>query len=169
MNKHLFGFALFSLIVGTTIFIYGVFHITDSRAIHQSVDYSNYSQTKSCWKMKQSHRENLGLPRVTQAIFDVDSKQLRWELDTSEVDTPITLNFFVREKNGMRYINSALVPVLAYRDGSVRATSSYEWLDNLDSYENLYVIAEPIAQGEYQSKSFQHEFDASKATAVLLY
>ena len=69
----------------------------------------------------------------------------------------------------MRYINSALVPVLAYRDGSVRATSSYEWLDNLDSYENLYVIAEPIAQGEYQSKSFQHEFDASKATAVLLY
>ncbi len=171
MNKHFWGFALFCLIVGTTAFIFAKFNVISAGKVYVTPDYSTYSQTKSCWKMKRElGRANPGSPTVRQATFDLKSKQLRWELDTSEVNTPIALNFFIKDENGMRFVHSALVPTLAYRYGSIiRATSSYEWLDNLESYENLYVTAEPISQSAYQDKNFPVEFDAGKATAVLLY
>ncbi len=118
---------------------------------------------------RESSRVNLGSPLVKQATFNLASKQLRWELDTSEVNTPIALNFFIKGENGTRYVNSTFVPMIAYRDGSVNATSSYEWLNNLDSYENLYVTAEPVSHGKRGYKNFSREFDASQATAVLVY
>lgn len=170
MIKHFIGFALFSFIVGTAVFISATFNGGAVEEAYTPVDYSNYAQTKSCWKMKRElNRENVGTPMVKQAIFDLESKQLRWKLDTAGVDTPIVLNFFVKSEKGMRYVNSALVPMLAYQDGSVRATSSYEWLDNLDSYENLYVTAEPISPGAYRNKNFQKDFDVSRSTPVLIY
>jgi hypothetical protein len=174
MKKHFWGFALFCLIVGTAAFIYAKFNVGSIVKVNAPMGYSTYSQTKSCWKMKrESSRTRVGSPMVRQAIFDLRSKQLRWELDTSEVDAPIALNFFIKDESGMRYVNSVLVPMAAYRHGSIiKATSSYEWLDKLDSYENLYVTAEPISQSAYQDKNFPVEINVGKltnATAVLLY
>lgn len=171
MKKHFFGFAVFSLIVGTSAFVYSMFNVGSVEKVYTSVDYSNYAQKNSCWKMKRElNKANAGLPTVKQAIFNLETKQLKWELDAAEVNTPIALNFFVKDEYGMRYVNSALVPRIAYRDGSaIRATSSYDWLDNLGSYKNLYVTAEPISSGTFENKNFPIEFDASKATAVLLY
>lgn len=171
MKKHFFGFALFSLIVGSAAFVYSMFNVGSVEKVFAPVDYSGYAQTKSCWKGKREmSRTNHGSPTIKQAIFNTETKQLKWELDASDIKSPIALNFFVKDQFGMRYIHSALVPKLAYRDGSViRATSSYEWLDNLGSYKNLYVTAEPISNGAFEDKNFPVEFDASKATAVLLY
>lgn len=171
MKKHFFGFALFSLIVGTSAFIYSMFNVSSVEKVYMPVDYSNYAQTKSCWKMKRElNKVNTTLPTVKQAIFNLETKQLKWELDAPQVKTPIALKFFVKDEYGTRYVNSVLVPVIAYRDGSViRATSSYEWLNNLGSYKNLYVTAEPVSYGAFENKKFPVEFDASKATAVLLY
>jgi hypothetical protein len=170
MKKHIFGFALFSFIVGTTGFIYAMLSIVNIEEVKVPSYTQTYSPTKSCWKMKrETSRENLGSPLVKQATFNLASKQLRWELNTSQVNTPIALNFFIKGENGTRYVNSTFVPTIAFRDGSVNATSSYEWLNNLDSYENLYVIAEPIAHGKRGNKNFSREFDANKATAVLVY
>jgi hypothetical protein len=171
MKKHLLGFALFSFIVGTAIFIYAMLNIVNIEEVtapNYSPNY--YSKATTCWKMKhESNRTNFGSPMVKQAIFNLESKQLKWELDTSGVDAPIALNFFIKDENGTRYVNSTFVPMLAYRNGLVTATSSYEWLDNLDSYENLYVIAEPISFGERGNYNLPMKFDASKATPVLLY
>ena len=170
MKKHIFGFALFSFIVGTTGFIYAMLSIVNIEEVKVPSHSQTYSPTKSCWKMKrETSRANLNSPLVKQATFNLASKQLRWELAASEVNTPIALNFFIKGVNGTRYVNSTFVPTIAFRDGSVNATSSYEWLNNLDSYENLYVIAEPIGQGKRGYKNFSREFDASKATAVLVY
>jgi hypothetical protein len=169
MKKHFWGFALFSFIVGISAIIYGMFNVLAVEEVGQSYT-ATYSPTKSCWKMKrESSRTNFGSPMVKQAVFNLKSKQLRWELDTSEVNTPVALNFFIKDEKGTRYVNSTFVPMSAYRDNSVRATSSYLWLDNLESYENLYVIAEPVLSGAYKNKNFQPNFDARRATAVLVY
>jgi hypothetical protein len=168
MKKHLFGFALFSLIVGTTAFIYAKFNVVSVDEVYTPVDYSTFAQTKSCWKMKREMSEsNIGLPIVKQAIFNLRTKQLKWELDRSNIDTPIALNFFVKDKNGTRYINSVLAPMSGYEGGAI--ISSYLWLDNLDSYENLYITAEPVSYSEYRNKNFRAKFDVSRATPVLLY
>jgi hypothetical protein len=171
MIRHYFGFALFSFIVGTSAVVYAMFNVENVVEIAAPSYSATYSPTKSCWKMKrESRRGNLYSPMVKQAVFNSNSKQLRWELDTAELETAIALNFFVKDENGMRYINSELVPMNAYRyDSIIRSTSSYEWLDNLDSYENLYMTAEPISQSAYRHKNFPIDFDASKATAVLLH
>ena len=170
MKKHIFGFALFSFIVGTTAFIYAILSIINIEEVKVPAYSPTYSPTKSCWKMKrEASRVNIGSPSVKQATFNLASKQLRWELDTSQVNTPIALNFFIKSENGMRYVNSTYVPMIAYRNGSVGATSSYEWLNNLDSYENLYVIAEPVSHSEQGYKNYSRKFDANKATAVLVY
>lgn len=170
MKKHILGFALFSFIVAATIFIYamlGLFNIEEVTVPNYS---PGYSTVKSCWKMQRDTRAaNSGSPLIKQAVFNLKSKQLKWELDTTEINTPIALNFFIKDEKGTRYVNSTYVPTIAYRDGRVRATSSYEWLNNLDSYENLYVTAEPVTSRFYKNKHFRPEFNASNATAVLLY
>jgi hypothetical protein len=171
MKKHLLGFALFSFIVGTAIFIYAMLNIVNIEEVtapNYSPNY--YSKATSCWKMKhESNRTNFGSPVVEQAIFNTKSKVLNWVLNTSNSDTSVALNFFVKDENGTRYVNSIFVPAAAYRDGLVRATSSYEWLDNLGSYDNLYVIAEPISFGERGKYNLPMKFDANRATPVLLY
>jgi hypothetical protein len=169
MKKHFFGLALFSFIFGTTIFIYSMLHIANIEEV-ASPNYSpTYSKRTSCWKMKrESNRANTKSPIVRQAIFNSQTKQLKWELDTSGVNTPIVLKFFIKDEKGAHYINSRLVPAEAYQNGFVSATSFYE-LNNLDSYENLYVIAEPLSFSEQQYENFSLKFDADKATPVLVY
>jgi hypothetical protein len=170
MKKHIFGFALFSFIVGTTGFIYAMLNIVNIEEVKVPSYTPSYSSTKSCWKMKRNSTQvNLGSPLVKQATFNLASKQLKWELDTSQINAPIALNFFIKNESGTQYVNSTFVPTIAFRDGSVNATSSYEWLNNLDSHENLYVIAEPLVHGKRGYKNSLPEFDASKATAVLVY
>jgi hypothetical protein len=169
MIKHYFGFALFSFIVGTSAVIYAMVNVVNVNEVTVP-SYSTYSPGKSCWKMKRESREsNISSPTIRQAVINLKTKQLKWELDTSQVNTPIALNFFIKGENGTRYVSSTFLFMIDYQDGSVDMTSFCEWLKNLDSYENLYVIAESVPTSAYKNKNFQPIFDQSKATAVLVY
>ncbi len=182
MKKHIIGFAIFSLIVGTTAFIYAMFNVVRVEEVPAPTYYQTYSPTKSCWKMKRELRESkLDSPKISQAVFNLKTKQLDWKLDTPEIAAPIRLHFFVKDENGTRYIASEQILSsglrsgqvgmdkraidMEGREGEVKFTSSYLSLDNLDSYENLYVIAERVPQTRV---NYQPKFDAVKATAVLV-
>lgn len=52
MKKHLLGFALFNLIVGTFAFIYSINNTTAVDEV-SAPNYSLTSPAKSCWKMKR--------------------------------------------------------------------------------------------------------------------
>ncbi|HXH69648.1 MAG TPA: hypothetical protein VNI60_04790 [Pyrinomonadaceae bacterium] len=169
MIKHYFGFALFSFIVGTTAVVYAIFNVVNVNEVTVP-NYSTYSPAKSCWKMKRESRgSNLSAPTIKQAIFNLKTKQLSWELSAPETNSNIALHFFVKDENGTRYINSMVKQAFRHEYGTTKAVSSYLWLDNLESYENLYVIAEPVSSGAYIDKNFQPKFDQSKAVAVLVY
>ncbi len=169
MIKHYFGFALFSFIVGTTAVVYAMFNVVNVNEVTVP-NYSTYSPTKSCWKMKRESREsNISSPTIRQAVFNLKTKQLKWELAAPETNSKIALHFFIKDENGTRYINSMLALSFGNESGTIKATSSHLWLDNLESYENLYVIAEPVLSGAYIDKNFLPKFDQSKAVAVLVY
>ncbi len=169
MKKHIIGFTLFSIIVGTAAFIYTMFNVVKVEEVFTPA-YSPTYQRNSCWKMKRDLKEsNVSFLIVRQAVFDLKTKQLNWELTAPQINSKIALHFFVKDKNETRYINSVLAPGLSYENGVMKATSSYEWLDNLDSYENLYVMPEYTTREKFENKNVLPKFVAGKATSVLLY
>jgi len=185
MKKHIIGLALFSLIVGTTAFIYAMFNVVRVEEVPAPTYYQTYSPTKSCWKMKRELRESkFDSPKISQAVFNVKTKQLNWKLDAPAIDAPVVLHFFVKDEKGARYIaseqklssggRSGQVEMdkraidSGGRDGEVKFTSSYLSLDKLSSYENLYVIAEFFPTAKIYNKNFQPKFDTERATPVLV-
>ncbi len=169
MKKHIIGFTLFSIIVGTAAFVYAMFNVVNVEEVFAPA-YTPTYQGKSCWKMKRDLKEsNVGSPVIRQAVLDLRTKQLNWELTAPQTNSKIALHFFVKDEDGTRYINSVIAPESGFENGVIKATSSYLWLDNLDSYENLYVIAEFTSWSNYKNKNNQPKFDPAKATSVLLY
>ena len=177
MKKHIIGLALFSIIVGTAIFIYGMFNVVNvEEEVFVMTNTQTYPTTKSCWKMKQESREsNLNKLMVRQAVFDLQSKQFNWELATPNTNEPIALHFFSKDGSGTHYITSEQINNKFSHNGNLRYSSSYNWLNKRQSYENLYVIAQFESDAVNYSENyqvygnkFQPKFDASKATAVTI-
>ncbi len=119
--------------------------------------------------MKQELKESsVSELTVRQAVFNLKTKQLNWEIAAPPVKSKIALHFFVKDGKGTRYVNSVLVPTKGGSvNGIINATNSYEWLNRFASYENLYVLAEFTSSDEFKKR--QPKFDAEKATSVLLY
>lgn len=169
MIKHYFGFALFSFIVGTSAVIYAMFNVVNVGEVSVT-NYSTYSPTKSCWKMKRQLREtNAASPVIKQAIFNLKTKQFNWELAAPVADGKIALHFFSSNANGTRYINTVFAPAYGDEYGTIKAANSYPWLNNLQSYENLFVSAELVSPDAYKYKNFRPKFDVNKVTAVMVY
>ncbi|MEO6590291.1 MAG: hypothetical protein ABIP06_13415 [Pyrinomonadaceae bacterium] len=169
MNKNLWGFALFALIFGATVLIFNSFEVVNTDVVSTPLDYSNYAGTTSCWRMKrQSVERNFGSLLIKQAMLNLDSKQLKWELDTAQTETPIALNFFIGNEKGIRYLNSSLVPTSAFGNGLIEARSSFGWLNKLKYDDNLYVIAQPLTVEDVKNKNYSTNFE-SEGTSVLIY
>ncbi|MGI8788016.1 MAG: hypothetical protein ACR2HG_09680 [Pyrinomonadaceae bacterium] len=168
MRKHFIGLGLFSFIVVSAAVIYAVFSVPEINSVIVS-RYETTSMPTSCWRMKRESSETKVRPlMVKQAVLDLKTKQLNWELTVPSPTSQITLHFFVKDKNKTRYINSISVPA-GFENGIVNAASSYKWLDNLASYENLYVMPEYTSQDKLKNENAPPKFDADKATSVLLY
>jgi hypothetical protein len=169
MNKHIAGFILFSFIIGMTAFIYAMFNIVRLVEVPAPTYSQTYSSKTSCWKMKRQLREsNFGSPVIEQAVFNLKTKRFSWKLAAPETDLPIALHFFVKDKNGIRYISTEQ-DINSVRYKELNFSSSFIWIDNLDSYANLYVMAELVPTSRRYNKNFQPEFDVSRAAPVLLY
>ncbi len=166
MKKHIIGFTLFSIIVGTAAFIYAMFNVVNVGEVFTPA-YTQTYQRNSCWKMKRNLKETINSSTITQAIFNLKTKKFSWNLSTVETDSPILLHFFVNDGKGTRYIGSDPAKNLV-SDGELNFSRSYTKLDKINSQTNLYLIAEMNAPSSYyeDQKSRQIKFDASKAVAV---
>lgn len=174
--KHIIGLTLFSFIVSATAVVYAFFNVPEivpvsEVTLNPSARYVPAERTH-CKMRDGLDRSTVNSLTVTQAIFDLKTKQLNWEVITSaaDADSIIALHFFVKNKNGTRYLNSTVAPISMKNENvTLKGTSSPEWLGNLGSYENLYVTAEHTTWKKLQDKTVQPKFDADKATPVLLY
>ncbi|MDQ3179569.1 MAG: hypothetical protein M3Q33_03515 [Acidobacteriota bacterium] len=174
MKKHIFGFMLFSLIVGTSAFIYGFF-FAPLTAIQPVYVFENQPEKrKSCRKETYSRVERPTVnAKVVQAVFNQNTNQVDMDLflerkNNSTDDIAVWLEFFVKEGAKTRYLATEkvnLTPDFNLDDKATHSiTSSYEWLDNLESRENLYVV--PRTNGNTE-RGFTPIFDEAKATSVI--
>lgn len=166
MKKHILGFAVFSFIVAATMFGYKFFNSFETDKTY------NYTSSRSCRLTKPQPATlttNVAAPFVRQAVLDTQTRILYWELSAPKIDSAIKLHFFVKNENGTRYISSSPGVRSDLNGGNLTFESSLMWMDNLNSYENLYVAAEAVPASELHIRKYEPKFDASKATAISLH
>ena len=144
---------------------------------------TNYVKT-SCWKSKRNYKNKQTSPKITQAIFDSRTHKLETELFLhsdvkSTEDIKLALHFFVKDGNSTRYLatedlTDKKVDMKGTFDMSERMTKNsfdvtvpLEWLDDLKSRENLYVVPEIISYTN-NYKNYTPVFDELNATPVTL-
>lgn len=174
MKKHILGLALFSFIVSAAAIVYAFFNASEIVQIYEvvSTPQSVTTERTYCNKGKKPKKNSI---EINQAILDLQTKQFSWELATPDVDEPIALYFFSKDANGeTRHIATERINNKFSHNGTLRYSSSYNWLNKRKSYENLYVIARFAPESKtYRNgdslmhvESFPPNFDAAKATAV---
>jgi hypothetical protein len=174
MNKqHIVGILIFTLIVGTSIVIASFFiKIPEQTSVTVSdYDIFTFRSERKCRKKRKKRRpkEEVSV-KIDQAVFNVKTEKLSLAFsfqgkNNLEKTAKVALYFFVNDKNGTRHLATEYTEV--YTDSSVKEINSYNWLRNLQSHENLYIIPQVI--GDYDDFSaYKPNFIESKATAIVL-
>jgi hypothetical protein len=185
MKKHIAGFVLFSFILVSAAFIANIARnlFRQSETTYVKV-VKTYPQTKYGIEETEARigKIDKNSPRVTQAFFNLTTKQVNLELlfrnmPDFDDDNRLVLkfNYFRNNGRGVSFIHSETVRLLpesvsvSYEGGKSSASivGSYQWLDNLGSYESIYVTAE-IAES-YSSDKTILKFDADFAKEIVLF
>ncbi len=182
MGKHIVGFIIFSVIVGVTAFITSFFVKMPPMPALDPVSENGlyaYQGDRHCKRKKRSPPpkavDQIASVKVKQAFFDAKLRRLDTQFaieraDESTESVNVVLQFFVYDDFGVQHIANEFVSLNPNFDiGDVAVTnksSSFKWLNNLQSRENLYVIAK--ATNDSRNRFDSVDFDPSEATAVLL-
>ncbi len=169
MKKHIVGLALFSVIVSTAAVIYALFPVPEIAPVSETVYVPQNSYTKSCWKMqKELKKSRIDSPVVAQAVFNMKTKNLIWELSSSKAkDFPI-LHFFVRDEKGVRLLDS-IRTAKYFTDGeATKFSNRYSELNKLSSQANLYLILDTTEYSEIDETEHHIMFDIAKAIPVTI-
>lgn len=184
MNKHIIGLIVFSFIVGMSAIVAAFFvrmppipEVAPVK-VSESNEYVYRGRT-SCKKKKRKPRpksSDLASAKVSQAVFDLNKKYLNTEFiieratDSTE-NINVALHFFVNDSFGAQHIATEFVTLTPNFDIGDKAMtsklSSFNWLSNLESRENLYVMAE-VVDTNYSYEKLPPVFDSYEATAVLV-
>lgn len=186
MKKHLFGFAVFSLIVGTTVFIFSFFKGQPKLSHSKTVVYEVSKQ--SCWKNVRQNSEVMrdagygqASVKIVQAVLNENTRQLNTNFLINR-ETPSTQNVRVK----LTFVNGSfkgkgnwdgvvrteyvtLSPDFNIDNSGMQSTvSSYQWLDNLKSSENLYVMAGTVYSLRNDLDTVPRKADLENFTPILL-
>lgn len=188
MNKHIVGFILFNLIVGTSLIIAALSYSVpkfDSVVVPATAE----TYTHSCWKNKSRFINNTTSPTVTQAVFDSRKHELEIEVffqsDAKSIeDMRLALHFFVKDGDSTRFVatenlSHEKIDITDTQDISdiydtserrmqkaeVSGTFSPGWLGDLKSHENLYIVPQIVPNAPYYD-GYTPVFNEANATPV---
>lgn len=176
MNKHFIGILLFTTIVtvsGVVAFVFGDLPKIEAPKLIQPAVFE--SKTR-CNKMKYRSSKSDATVKIYQAVLNQDTGVLNTNLIVKRADEKtdsvyVALHFFVKDGYDTRYLNTEtllVVPDFSYRNSVTHPVlSSFDWLENLSSHENLYVVAERTNYREFP-KSVEPAFNPANATAVIV-
>jgi hypothetical protein len=180
MNQNVFGVILFSLIVGTAIFVSEYFvPLPTLLPVYERPVSSDNKYTCSQRKRQVTYQTSqIAKPtvKVSQIFFNQRTNQLNTDF-LIKAESPktenvgIALHFFTKDGRKTKYLATETILVKPNFDESGLANydfiSSFKWLNDLNRHDNLYVIAEPSVDFR-SSKTLEPNFDSSKATSVLI-
>lgn len=182
MKKHIAGFILFCFIVAAIAF---ASKVLDYFTANPKIEYCPLvNQPPEIKTVAGETKANFGAidkrsPVIRQAFFNLESRQVSLEMlfpeDAVSSDKPtVKLSYFRNNSSGLRFIASESVK-LTYASfdfennkASAFVNGSYAWLHNLDTYDNLYVIAEIVSPNSYVKKT-PPVFDPAFAAEVVLF
>ncbi len=189
MNKHVVGFILFNLIVGTSIIIAAFFYQIPKFESVVVTPVTSETYTRSCWKGNKRYANKMTSVKITQAVFDSKTEELKLELfvqsdvksfkniKVSFKNIKVALHFFVKDGDSTRYLatekltdekmDKVNIDLSEGAKITFLITSSYDWLGNLNSRENLYVIPELTSNANTYG-DYTPVFDEANATPVTL-
>ena len=177
MNKHIAGFILFNLIVGSSAVVAALFYevpkIETIRVFEElPVTYSG----RSCWRSGRNFENGQVNAKIVQAVFDENTNQLDMDLylerkNHSTDYAGVKLHFFVKNGSETRYLATEkvdLTPNFNLDDKATQSISqSYKWLNNLKSHENLYVVPQTTFDAD-NYKKIAPRFDELNAAPVMV-
>lgn len=173
MKQNIFGAILFSVIVGTAVYISASL-VTLPNPWEVKRNFSN--REISCEMPEPVTKRELAKVKVNQAVLNPKTNQLNTSLTVERFNSStghlgVTYHFFVKEGAATQYLSSETVVIEPNFNEENKANheiiSSYNWLDNFDTKNNLYVIAESSYNG-FSRRSSIPRFDESIAAPVLL-
>ena len=177
MKQNIFGVILFSIIVGTAIYVSQPFKTLSSPSAVTEKPVIVESRSR-CGKTvyRPPVVSSLAKIKITQAFLNQNTNQLNTELEiqrkTNSVEyVGVSYYFFVKDGKATRFLANETIAVKPDFNGKNKVNqeiiSSYSWLDGLDSKDNLYVIIEPNDDG-FRPNSSIPRFEENNATPILL-
>lgn len=150
MTKHIVGLILFSLIVGISAFVAGLFAASTSNPAFTALErFENYSverkkrKKRRCGRHRHPHFRsyNSENPSVTLESAELDLASGQFSTVASFNDVPeefnLDLHFFVKDEFGVRFIRTETLDASLW-------TSNYQdtfgWLTRFPERENIFVI-----------------------------
>jgi hypothetical protein len=180
MNQNVFGVILFSFIVGTAIFASEFFvTLPTLPAVYErpaTTAKNHYSCSRQSRVVYRDAPAELASVKVTQAYLNQRTNQLNTDFlikreNPNTQSVGISLHLFVKNGRTTQYLATETINVKPDFDADGKANhdvlSSFQWLDDLENRDNLYVIAESSVNFR-QSKTPEPKFDSTNATPVLL-
>ncbi len=180
MNQNVFGVILFSFIVGLSVLVsaYLVPLPTPPPVYERPVTVKN---THSCASqsrtvINQTTPAGLATVKITQAVLNQRTNQLNTEFSVKRENQPtkevgVALHFFVKNGRTTQYLATETIIVRPDFEADDAANhdilSSFQWLDDLNRRDNLYVMPE-LSQNFRLNKSLEPKFESAHATPVLL-
>lgn len=177
MTKHTAGFILFSFIVGVSGIIAAIFVEIPQPDKVTEFNVPRVESKSRCFKNNYgSYQKSGATVNVVQAVFNERTGMLDTDLfikrgADSTRNVTVALHFFTKDLKGAKYLateNYYFKPDFDSRGEASLAipSRSYQWLNNLSSQENLYVVADTDFNKSAYRK-YQPSFDESKAFSII--
>ena len=169
MIKHIAGVTLFTFIVGIFAFVAWILQPVKFETVKPHFVSRTYQSPYKSYCSKKKYKSfDIKSVEITQAVYDQESKLLTTNLEIEtgsrfSKDISLNLHFFVKDKFSTRFLKTERIFASTHVKSHVR---SFEFLNNLSSQENLYVI--PEVRNNYSGFDKQPFFDAEKAAPILL-
>ena len=169
MVKHIAGLILFSLIVGTSVFVAAVVSGPTVNVVESPSKYRLLKKKKKRKKRKRRCRPHKKKVNVSldQAVFSRRTGLFTPSLTEAVIPYRygnLELHFFAKDQFGTRFLRTETMPVSRSRYGA--HLKEMPWLKRIDAGQNIYVIAQ--ANKFSRGLTFPPDFSASVATPVLI-
>lgn len=173
MKKHIFGFAIFSFIIGATVLVSGLLAtmFCSGSPVLLKTNYAE-SERKTYCNMKRSQRYGTEKIKIEQAFLDQNNRELKTfiALKNSGKDSDpytVALHFFTKNGDQTRFVATENVYFETGLKNNETTLKSLSWTDKLETTDNLYVQPE-ATWGLTKYKGIPPGFDQTNAAPVLL-
>ena len=156
MKKHILGFAIFNLIIGTAVFVSAIFYQSAKR------EYVYEVSSRSCWKQsKQPNEIKSNSVKIVQAFFTTYPKLSELEIEFSTpISQPVEIQLYKNSTSSA--LLTKTVTLLPNFDNKSTIKLYSKRIDDLRGLDNMYVTVRRLDES-----TAGNDFNKSDAVAVL--